>query len=374
MKGENFNISGHKTRVLVAPLEWGLGHATRCIPVINELIRLNCEVFIGAEDASQALLQKEFPQLTFLQLRGYRMQYSRKKYWLPLKIVFQFPKMIWSIYNEHQWLKKIIKERAIEAVISDNRFGLYHSSVPCIYITHQLTIKTGNRFTEWLAQKIHYHFINKYSACWVPDAPGEINLAGTLSHPNRFPKTPVQYIGPLSRFEKNGAEKKYDIVVIISGPEPQRTIFENVLFKAVENYDGKCLFIRGLPEDVQMHPDSYRDANMQIEVHNHLSAVELNNAIEQSALVISRSGYTTVMDLVKLQHKAILIPTPGQTEQEYLAKNLMSKKIIYCVEQNNFSLQEELKKQTGFAFSFPSVNQDEYKVVIEKFINGLKAG
>ena len=370
MKGENFNISGHKTRVLVAPLEWGLGHATRCIPVINELIRLNCEVFIGAEDASQALLQKEFPQLTFLQLRGYRMQYSRKKYWLPLKIVFQFPKIIWSIYNEHRWLKKIIKERAIEAVISDNRFGLYHSSVPCIYITHQLTIKTGNRFTEWLAQKIHYHFINKYDACWVPDAPGEINLAGTLSHPKFFPKTTVQYIGPLSRFEKNGAEKKYDLAVIISGPEPQRTIFENVLFKALENYDGKCLFIRGLPADVQM----CEYANVQIEVHNHLSAVELNKVIEQSEIVISRSGYTTVMDLVKLQHKAILIPTPGQTEQEYLAENLMSKKIIYCVEQNNFSLQEELKKQTGFAFSFPSVNQDEYKVVIEKFINGLKAG
>ena len=367
MKGENFNISGHKLRVLVAPLEWGLGHATRCIPVINELIRLNCEVLIGAEGASQALLEKEFPQLTFLILKGYRMQYSRKKYWLPLKILFQFPKIIRSVYKEHQWLKKIIKENSIDAVISDNRFGLYHSSVPCIYITHQLTIKTGNRFTEWVAQKIHYHFINKYNTCWVPDAAGEINLAGFLSHPKRLPKIPVQYIGSLSRFEKNNTDKKYDLAIIVSGPEPQRTIFEDILFKELDTYNGKCLLIRGLPGDTQMR----KSINTQVEIHNHLSAAELNNEIQRSGIVISRSGYTTVMDLVKLKQKAILIPTPGQTEQEYLAGYLMKKNIFYCVEQKGFSLQEDLKKAVSLSFDFPPLNRDEYKFAVGAFINDL---
>ena len=364
MKAENFNISRHKTRVLVCPLEWGLGHATRCIPIIHELIRLNCDVLIGAEAAAKDLLQQEFPELAFLQLKGYRMQYSRKKFWLPFKLLLQFPKMIRSVYNEHGWLKKTVKENNIDLVISDNRFGLHHLTVPCIYITHQLTIKTGNSFTQWMAQKIHYHFINKYNTCWVPDTADKINLAGILSHPERLPKTPVQYIGPLSRFEKTGLEKKYDIIIIISGPEPQRTIFEDFLFEQLETYTGKCLFIRGLPSNMQWR----KCANTKIEIKDHLSSTELNKAILQSELVIGRSGYTTVMDLVKLGKKAILIPTPGQTEQEYLAQDLMEKEIFYCVDQNKFSLAIDIPNANDFPFRFPAIKQDEYKKIIEKFI------
>ena len=180
MPGENFNILAKKPRILVAPLDWGLGHATRCIPIITELIAKDCEVLIGARGEAKALLEQEFPQLLFLSSTGYRMKYSRKRRWLTLKIFLQFPKIIAGIYNEHKWLKKIIKEQAIDAVISDNRFGMYNSAVYCIYITHQLTIKTGNRFTQWFAQKIHYHFINKYRECWIPDMAGEINRADKM--------------------------------------------------------------------------------------------------------------------------------------------------------------------------------------------------
>ena len=370
MKVENFNKLAPKPRVLVAPLEWGLGHATRCIPIISELMAQNCEVLIGAEGSSKSLLEKEFPQVRFLPLKGYRMQYSRKKYWLPFKLLLQFPKMFFSIYNEHRWLKKMIRLHSIDMVISDNRFGLYTSLVPCIYITHQLAIKTGNRFTERVAKKLHYHFINKYNACWVPDIAGENNLAGELSHPAHLPKTPVQYLGPLSRFIKSGVEKKYDLAVVISGPEPQRTVFEDLLLKELENYNGACLFVRGLPADVQI----CRSVNMQIEIHNHLSSTEMNKAIQLSELVISRSGYTTVMDLIKLQQKAILIPTPGQTEQQYLAELLMKKNLFYCTEQEKFSLSRDLMKVAGFSFNRLALNQDEYKTVIEKFIRSVKQG
>lgn len=339
MSGLKFNIFPPGSRVLVAPLEWGLGHATRCIPIINELLVQGYGVLIGAEGAAMALLQEEFPQLTFLSLKGYRMQYSRRGFWLPLKILLQFPKIIRSIYSERRWLKKMIKEHAIGAVISDNRFGLFHSSVPCIYITHQLNIKTGNRFTEWLAQKIHYHFINKYRECWVPDMSGEINLAGSLSHPEHLPKTAVQYIGPLSRFEKIVTEIKYDLAVIISGPEPQRTIFEELLLSQLSNFEGTVLFVRGLPGNVQI----CKYVNVRIEMQNHLSSSELNKAIQQSEIVISRCGYSTVMDLIKLQKRAILIPTPGQTEQEYLAKTLMANKLFYCNDQGSFKLGGALK-------------------------------
>ena len=352
----------------MAPLDWGLGHATRCIPIINELIRLNCMVFIAAESAPAALLQLEFPQLTILPLQGYRMQYSRKKILMPFKILIQLPKMIRSIYYEHRWLKKTIIEYSIDAVISDNRFGLYHSLIPCIYITHQLRIKTGNRFTGWLAQKIHYHFINKYSACWVPDAPGVHNLAGELSHPKKLPGVTVHYIGPLSRFIKMELPLKYTLAILLSGPEPQRTIFENQLLIDLANYKGSCLLIRGLPENTTIK--QFNNANLT--VHNHIAGADLNIALQQSALVISRSGYTTIMDLVKMHQKAILVPTPGQAEQDWLARYSFQKNYFYSACQHNFSLEGALKKAEAFPFSYPPFNMEVYTQVIEDFcLNGL---
>ena len=190
IKAQNFNITDHKPRILIAPLDWGLGHATRCIPIIAALIQQNCTVIVAAEGKLRTLLQKEFPDVQFIELRGYRVQYSRYRFWMPVKLLLQLPKILYRIYAENRWLKKAVKEHSIHAVISDNRMGLFHKTIPCIYITHQLTIKTGNRFTESIAQKIHYHYINKFSACWVPDAEGSLNLAGALSHPAKLPKVP----------------------------------------------------------------------------------------------------------------------------------------------------------------------------------------
>ena len=367
MSGENFNISAPGKRILVAPLEWGLGHATRCIPIIQELLALNCDVLIGAEAAAHALLEKEFPQLQFLPLKGYRMKYSRNAYWLPAKILLQFPKIISSIYNERRWLKKAIRNHSIDAVISDNRFGFYNSSVPCIYMTHQLTIKTGNRFTESIAQKIHYRFINKYRECWVPDNEGPVNLAGVLSHPIRLPKIPLRYIGPLSRLEKKEVEKKYDLAVIISGPEPQRTLFEKLLLDQLSDYAGTVLFVRGLPGN---SPGNI-SANSKIKIHDHLSSDELNEAIQRSSMIISRSGYTTVMDLVKLQKPAILIPTPGQPEQEYLADYLMGENIFYCVAQKDLLLKQALQNAAGFSFRSPLTDMDNYREQLNVFVNSI---
>ena len=365
MGGENFNISAPKKRILVAPLEWGLGHATRCIPIIHELITQKCEVFIAAEAGAQALLEEEFPHLQFLPVKGYRMRYSRKAYWMPLKILFQIPKIIYSIYSEHRWLKKAIGDHAIDAVISDNRFGCYNSVVPGIYITHQLKIKTGNRFTESIAQKINYRFINRYSECWVPDVEGKANLAGELSHPNFLPKIPVRYIGALSRFEKKCVEKKYDIAVILSGPEPQRTIFEDLLLVQLLGYNGSVLFVRGLPGGAS----GRICVNQNIEMRDHLSSGELNEAVLQSEMIISRSGYTTVMDLIKLGKKAILIPTPGQPEQEYLAKYLMQSHLFYCIAQKDFLLKSALDEVENFHSKDLSINTEYYKIIVRDFVS-----
>ena len=370
MNGENFNIYGRQKRILVSPLEWGLGHATRCIPIIKALLEQGCEVLIAAETDSAELLKKEFPALQFLYLKGYRIKYSRNKIWLPFKILFQFPKIIRSINNENSWLKAAVKAHNIDAVISDNRFGLYHTEVPCVYITHQLMIETGNRFTRWVAQKIHYHYINKYTVCWVPDADGEINLAGKLSHPEKLPRVAVKYTGPLSRFEKITAPKKYDLLICLSGPEPQRTIFEDILLNDLQHYSGKALFVRGLP----LNKKEKKIQNKNVAIANHLSALDLNKAIEGADMFIGRCGYTTVMDLVKLQHKAVLIPTPGQKEQEYLAGFLLQQQLFCCIKQNNFSLEAALVKAGDFPFTSIAINQNIYQKIIKDFVDAIKIG
>lgn len=365
---QNFNNRDPKPRVLVAPLDWGLGHATRCIPIISKLTQLNCEVIIAAEGAIELLLQKEFPGLRFIPLQGYGMRYSRSSWTLPLKLLLQFPKLLARVYSENRWLKRMVREYKIDAVISDNRLGLNHKYIPCIYITHQLQIKTGNKHAESLAQKIHYHFINRFSACWVPDAAGETNLAGELSHPPLLPRVKLQYLGPLSRFEKTTCDAVYDLCILLSGPEPQRSIFETQLLKDLEFFDGTALLLRGLPGST----DPVLTQNQAVEIKDHLPTGELNRVLLQSKIIICRSGYTSVMDLVKLQKKAILVPTPGQTEQEYLARYLQSQNLFYTVEQKHFSLEKTLKESTAFHFKQGNFPPADFEKVIEKFVAELR--
>lgn len=365
----NFNTSPVKKRVLIAPLDWGLGHATRCIPIIKELISQNCEVFIAVGGKGGFLLKKEFPSSVFLRINCYKIRYSSNKKWLPFKLLLQLPGIIFSIRKEKLWLKKIVNKYRIDAVISDNRFGMYSKEIPSVYITHQLLIKTGNIFSERILQKLHYYFIRKYSNCWVPDFK-ENGFAGELSHPEKIPSN-IIYIGPLSRFETlNDIPIIYDLLISVSGPEPQRTLFEKMILSQLKNFDKKTLFVRGLPEEIK----ELKSERESMKIVNHLSADELNKAFQQSKMIISRSGYTTIMDLAKLGKNAVLVPTPGQTEQEYLSHFLMRKKYFYSVEQDQFSLDSVLTNVSSFPFNNPMECMNDYKKVITEFVLSLKSG
>lgn len=354
--------------ILVAPMDWGLGHATRCIPVITKLLAYKCDVIIAASGNGRLLLQKEFPGLLCLDLRGYNIRYAQKRKAFSFALLAQFPKITSVIYTEHKWLKKVVKKYSIDMIISDNRMGMFHAAVPSVYITHQLQIKTGNRLTEWFAKKIHYWFINKFNECWVPDNLGKINLAGDLSHPALLPGVPVKYIGPLSRFEKYPVERKYDVAFILSGPEPQRTVFEDLVLKDIEHFDGSILLVRGLPESIPLK--TYNNASL--EIHDYLGAEDLNRAILQSGLIISRCGYSTVMDLVKLQKKAVLVPTPGQTEQEYLAEYLSQGKLFCCIKQESFSFPGVLKTAEAFSFNEAVFAKEDYGAVLKEFLTCIR--
>ncbi len=332
-----------KKRILVAPLNWGIGHATRCIPIINALIDNNYEVILAAEGRPMHLLSTEFPQLEIIRFADYNINYSK---YLPMSVsmLLQTPKLLWNIKKEQTALQGIIKDYTIDGVISDNRFGLYSKAIPCAFITHQLQIQSPY-FSDSI-RDFNYKYINRFDACWVMDDEKN-NLAGSLSKPNALPNNTI-YIGTQSRFEKQESKKKYDFMAIVSGPEPQRTILEKGLTNALKDRTEKSLIVLGKPE----LNTSEQIGNLSIQ--SHLNAKELNTAILQSDLIFCRPGYSTVMDLAKLEKKAVFIPTPGQTEQEYLAENFMSKGIGYSQNQNDFNFElalKESKNYNGFSTS-----------------------
>jgi uncharacterized protein (TIGR00661 family) len=358
--------NAEKPRILVAPLDWGLGHATRCIPIIRELLAQGADVWLAGEGPQQQLLAEEFPQLPFLSLPGYRIEYSKTAGGLIWKMIRQWPKMRNAIQAEQQWLKKIVNERSFDAVISDNRYGLYHPAIPSVFITHQLNIKSpAGKWTERILQNRNYKYINRFTECWVPDEEGEINLAGELSHPSKKPSAPLKYIGPLSRFSKKDIPvKSKHLLVILSGPEPQRSIFENRIIDEISQYEGTATVVRGLPGSKKLVPST----NM-IRFYNHLSSEELNQEMQQAEFVIGRSGYSTVMDAMALEKKCIFISTPGQTEQEYLASYLMNNRIALSVNQKAFSLKNSLRDAANFIYKAPQLKQ----VLLQEAIRELLA-
>jgi UDP:flavonoid glycosyltransferase YjiC (YdhE family) len=367
--------------VLLAPLDWGLGHATRCIPIINELVKLGAQVTIAASGRQRALLLQEFPLLEFVEIPGYDISY-REGILLKWNLFFNMRMILKKIKQENTWLKNILENRKIDAVISDNRYGLFNKKTYCVFITHQLAIQSGWRSNEsdgrwsrlagavgrWVDHKIlkwNYKFIEKFSSCWVPDWEGEDSIAGDLSHPHVLPNIQVNYMGVLSRFKKsynniiNGS-----VLILLSGPEPQRTEFENIIFRQMTDYPRQIVVVRGLPGLDSPIP-FVRDG---IKIYNHLPAVELNEMINVSEIIIARSGYSTIMDLVTLKKSAILVPTPGQTEQEYLAIYMQEKKWMYYLPQKNFNLVNALSAFRRMEKQLPEIPDSELHDVMKELL------
>lgn len=336
-----------KLRILIAPLDWGLGHTTRCIPVIDALQKEGVEVVIAGNKVQESVLLAEFPGCTFLPLEGYGVMYSHKRTGFLLKMMQQFPRIASVVRKENRWLQDIIARERINGVISDNRFGLFSKKVPCVFITHQLRIKTGlgNR-VDRVAQIFNYRYINRFSRVWVPDFEDTQNLAGVLSHTSYMPATEVSYVGALTRVNSQvPANKGEHIVFIFSGPEPQRGIFEREVFKQLKSLAQPVVIIRGTP--LQQNLPMVNNAL----IHNHLPAKEMQDIMRSAALIVCRSGYSSVMDINALRQKSVLIPTPGQTEQEYLAQYLTEKGFAISAGQHNFNLQQLIEKAAAFPYN-----------------------
>lgn len=351
-------------RVLITPLDWGLGHATRCIPVIRELQLQGCEVLVAGSGDSLRLLQKEFPLMKTFVLPGYEPRYPGHGF-MVLAMALQLPHFMRVIQAEHKAVDQIIEQENADALISDNRYGCWSRKIPSVFITHQSNILMPKRFgwLQHIVRKINDRMINRFDSCWIPDTPGDPSLAGDLmSFGKATTKINIAYIGWLSRFTpKNNAEKKYDVIAVFSGPEPQRTLVENIVLPQLRNSALRYLVIRGLPGLENPRTDD--------RVIDFLSSGMLNEALDAAELVIARSGFSTVMDMQALGKKVVFIPTPGQTEQEYLASRLMKKGIAYFMRQDQFRLDTALaasKNFTGFT-------RHENNALLRHAISGLLA-
>ncbi len=323
-------------KVLIAPLDWGLGHATRCIPVIKELLSRGCEVQIASSGDAVELLKKEFPELKTYQLHPYQPEYSDK---IPfaLKIILQLPKFLNTIRKEHRQVEEIVSKERIDLIISDNRYGCWSKNVKSVFISHQLTILLDFPWKMFLGIVNYFNQsqIAKFDACWVPDF--ENGITGKLSFSKRIKP---RFVGMLSRFKPMELPVRFDALAIVSGPEPQRSFFEAKLKAQLIKSGLKYFIVKGnLAEQLKHYENEVA----------YSTSKELNELICSSDLIICRSGYSSIMDLSRLGKKVIFVPTPGQTEQEYLAEELERKGIAFYQTQDQFDLTEAMERSKYYS-------------------------
>ncbi len=390
-----------KKKILVCPLNWGLGHATRDIAIISRLLDLGHEVVIAGDGAALDLLEKEFSEI--VRFPSYlRIRYS---VFLPawLKITLLSPFLLFEVIAEHFRLAGLIKKLAPDIVISDNRYGLWNRKVKSILITHQLSLRLPRliKFLEYPAFQVMKLFIRRFDQCWIPDYPGVANLSGELSHRYKLPENAV-FIGAVSRFKypkdlassANGKPNDFppkgdnlkrdtlsgkipgesfdlltggssssfpggsptgeiDLLILLSGPEPQRSKLQKIVLKQAISLASRCVILQGIPGKYKR-----TDLTSKVTMYNHLPSGELKNLLISAGNVICRSGYTGIMDLVLLQKKALIIPTPGQTEQEYLADYLAGKGMFLTCRQDELNLESSITRLTNFYPEFKLPRED----------------
>lgn len=326
--------------ILICPLDWGLGHASRMVPIIKRLDTRGHRVVIAADGAGLKFLQGYFPKLEFIRFPGFKPQYSRGN-----SQVFQMmrsaPKALKSFREDHQFVEKLISNQKIDGLISDNRFGAYTNQVPSVFITHQLHIRVPVlwQFLKPVVDAINKHYIKRFNQLWIPDSLHEPRLSGKLSFP-AFHNFNTYYIGVLSRFSLpvQNHEKDIDILFLLSGPEPQRSLLEEKIIAQSTNLSASFCLLRGVPGK---NTAAYH-INKNLLAYDHADDQTFSALIQRAKTIVARAGYSSIMDLTALGRSAWLVPTPGQTEQEYLAAYLNEKQWFKAINQQQFDLTKIL--------------------------------
>ena len=328
-------------KIIIAPLNWGLGHATRCVPIIKELQKSNFTPVIASDGTALQFLIKEFPSLEFFELPSYKISYGRNLKW---SLIRKIPTIVRAVHKERLLIQEYVHQNPnVVGIISDNRFGCYYTKIPSVYITHQLNVLSG--FLTPVTSFFHRRVIRKYNECWIPDEENSV-YSGKLSRSSK--NLNQKYIGVLSRFKKQELPQDIDVLILLSGPEPNRTQLEIKLTSIFKTSSKKVYLIQGVVEKTQK-----TTKENQLTIVNFMLTKQLEHTLNLSKMVICRAGYSSVLDLVSLRKKALLIPTKFQNEQEYLAK--------YLQQKGYFSFVKERKVNKKTLNVFPEFTPANYQ-------------
>ncbi len=349
-----------KKHILFGVLDWGLGHASRSRVLLQILQEQNYVLTIASSGQALDYLQSHFPEADFLALSNYSISYAAKARNWKWNLLSQSQDLYKQHQADQQILKSYLQKNKVDILISDNRPSIYSPELPSIYITHQLQLPkgTGSR----LGTFIHQRYYTKFDQIWVPDTQQQTKITGELTEVKKW-RDKIHFIGMLSTYEKTQETKKIDFTAILSGPEPQRTLLEQKLTQLFSKIDGKHTIVRGTNQG------SSAQASKNTSIINLASANDIQQILNSSKLVICRSGYSSIMDLISVQQKALLIPTPGQPEQEYLAKYFSSMGYFNTCSQSEISLSliYEAFKSEQVIPQAENVDSNQIKTLLARF-------
>ena len=368
-------------KVLVAPLEWGLGHATRCVPVVREFLRAGAEVELAVVKANASFFREVFPDLRQRLAPSYNIVYPKHGYNMAFWLLKNSLHLNAVMRYEHHFAEEMVARHGYDVLFSDNRFAFYSKNAYSIYMTHQRRIAFPQAFTafEGIGTMWHSNVMRKFDEVWVPDMEFFPGLAGSLSHSGATPgDKPMRFVGALSRIADAGpastsaipsASKapKYKVVAVVSGVEPARTQFEQQLRESLAEIPGPHMMILGKPS---VEYKTWRDGN--IEFHTHLPTEAFANAVRNADYVVSRGGYSTVMDMAELGAKCIFVPTPGQFEQIVLAHDLSKAGYAVEIPADKLSAETLAKAFESCAKFPPPVKQGLLNKAVENVVKILK--
>lgn len=354
-------------KVFYAVLNMGLGHATRSLPVIREFVNRNWKVLIGSNGRALEFLKTELPDISFIITPDYEIKYARGGWLLP-KLALQFPHLLNKINEEHAFCNKVVMDFLPDMIVSDHCYGIYHESIPSFFISHQIYFAMPDGLGAFgsLAARFNFKFHKNYQKVIIPDLPDDSQglLSGSLS---RLPKKDNKYVfgGILSSITREEPKETIDLLVSISGPEPQRTLFEQKILQQIEAVPGRKIVALGKSESIEMLKNT-----PGLKVYSHLPRREMGRLFNQAKLIVSRPGYSTLMELVELGRPALLVPTPGQTEQAALAKHTLGKNWFYSVDQNNLDLTQDIENAKNYAGLFkPNVTAWSVRNIFDNILD-----
>ncbi len=358
--------------ILVAALNWGIGHATRDIPIIDRLLQLGCRVLLASDGAALSVWRRNYPELETIELPSWNIEYQKSGSFT-LKMASRAPYVMRAIREEMRVTNALIDQYEIDAIISDNRFGVHSKRVPTVFITHQISLRLNGFFAlfEPLLNLFNHHYIKKFDTVWVPDFKGSPNLSGELSHKHKI-QGKLDFIGPISRFmdiwDGQFLKENYDVAVVLSGVEPQRSLLEEKLIEQLlPMTDLNVILVQGRSRE-----NVRKTLRKGFEIRSFMDSEELMQTFLKSKYIICRSGYSTILDLAVLKQTALMIPTPGQTEQEYLAEWMSQEKLIVSQNQESLDLKpalNELEHSKGFDLC---ITDHQLNQAIQRLIHAIE--